>query len=366
MDAIFALRRLAEKYREGQRELHCVFIDLEKAYDRVPRDEIWHCLREAEVPEKYVRVVQDMYDECVTAVRCAVGVTKSFQVKVGLHQGSALSPFLFAVLMDKLTEEIRQDSPWNMIFADDIVICERSGEQAEASLEKWRAALECRGMKISRAKTEYLCMNGTTNGGTIGMQGVQLVRAKEFKYLGATLQEDGTCGREVKRRVQAGWNGWRKVSGVICDRKVSARLKGKIYSTVVRPAMLYAMETAALTKRQEGELEVAELRMLRFAMGVTRMDKIRNEYIRGSAGLEKIGKKLREGRLRWYGHVLRRNEEYVGKRVLNMGLPGTRRRGRPKRRFMDVVREDMRELGVTEEDAVNRRVWRQTIRSGNP
>ena len=83
-----------------------------------------------------------------------------------------------------------------------------------------------------------------------------------FKYLGLTVQSNGECGREVKKRVQAGWSGWRRVSGVICDRRVSARVKGKVYKTVVRRAMLYGLESVALTKRQEVELEVAELKML--------------------------------------------------------------------------------------------------------
>ncbi|KAK3533866.1 hypothetical protein QTP70_032986 [Hemibagrus guttatus] len=72
-DAIFALRILMEKYRDGQRELHCVFVDLEKAYDRVPREELWYCMRKSGVAEKYVRVVQDMYERSRTVVRCAVG-----------------------------------------------------------------------------------------------------------------------------------------------------------------------------------------------------------------------------------------------------------------------------------------------------
>ena len=72
------------------------------------------------------------------------------------------------------------------------------------------------------------------------------------------------------------------MSGVICDRRVPARVKGKVYKVAVRPAMLYGLETVALTKRQEAEMEVAELKMLRFSLGVTRMDKIRNEYIRDS------------------------------------------------------------------------------------
>ena len=100
----------------------------------------------------------------------------------------------------------------------------------------------------------------------------------DFKYLGSTVQSNGECGREVKKRVQAGWNGWRRMSGVICDRRVPARVKGKVYRVEVRPAMLYGLETVALTKRQEAEMEVAELNMLRFSLGVTRMDKIRNHH----------------------------------------------------------------------------------------
>ncbi|KAK3573586.1 hypothetical protein QTP86_028798 [Hemibagrus guttatus] len=156
MDAIFALRILMEKYRDGQRELHCVFVDLEKAYDRVPREELWYCMRKSGVAEKYVRVVQDMYERSRTVVRCAVGQTEEFKVEVGLHQGSALSPFLFAIVMDQLSEEVRQESPWTMMLADDIVICSDSREQVEENLERWRFALERRGMKVSRSKTEYM------------------------------------------------------------------------------------------------------------------------------------------------------------------------------------------------------------------
>ncbi|KAK3568517.1 hypothetical protein QTP86_008630 [Hemibagrus guttatus] len=261
-DAIFALRILMEKYRDGQRELHFVFVDLEKAYDRVPREELWYCMRTSGVAEKYVRVVQDMYERSRTVVRCAVGQTEEFKVEVGLHQGSALSPFLFTIVMDQLSEEVRQESPWTMMFADDIVICSESREQVEENLERLRFALERRGMKVSRSKTEYMCVDEREGSGTVRLQGEEVKKVQEFKYLGSTVQSNGECGKEVKKRVQAVWNGWRKVSGVLCDQKISARIKGKVYRTVVRPAMLYGLETVPLRKRQESELEVAELKML--------------------------------------------------------------------------------------------------------
>ncbi|KAK3519034.1 hypothetical protein QTP70_016148 [Hemibagrus guttatus] len=242
--------------------LHCVFVDLEKAYDRVPREELWYCMRKSGVAEKYVRVVQDMCERGRTVVRCAVDQTEEFNVEVGLHQGSVLSPFLFAIVMDQLSEEVRQESPWTMMFADDIVICSESREQVEENLERWRFALERRGMKVSHSKTEYMCVNEREESGTVRLQGEEVKKVQDFKYLGLTVQSNRECGKAVKKRVQAGWNGWRKVSGVLCDRKISARIKGKVYRTVVRPAMLYGLETVSLRKRQESELEVAEL-MLR-------------------------------------------------------------------------------------------------------
>ncbi|KAK3507024.1 hypothetical protein QTP70_000554 [Hemibagrus guttatus] len=291
------------KDRDGR-----VLTNLEKAYDRVPREELWYCMRKSGVAEKYVRVVQDMYKRSRTVVRCAVGQTEEFNVEVGLHQGSALSPFLFAIVMDQLSEEVRQESPWTMMFADDIVICSESREQVEENLERWRFALERRGMKVSRSKTEYMCVNEREGSGTVRLQGEEVKKVQEFKYLGSTVQSNGECGKEVKKRVQAGWNGWRKVSGVLCDQKISARIKGKVYRTVVRPAMLYGLKTVSLRKRQESELEVAELKMLRFSLGVTRLDRIRNEYIRGTAHVGRLGDKVREARLRWFGHVQRREK----------------------------------------------------------
>ncbi|KAK3513905.1 hypothetical protein QTP70_032851 [Hemibagrus guttatus] len=195
-DAIFALRILMEKYRDGQRELHSVIVDLEKAYDRVPREELWYCMRKSGVAEKYVRVVQDMYERSRTVVRCAVGQTEEFKVEVGLHQGSALSPFLFAIVMDQLSEEVRQESPWTTRFAHDIVICSESREQVEENLERWRFALERRGMKVSRSKTEYMCVNEREGSGTVRLQGEEVNKVQEFKYLGSTVQSNGECGKE--------------------------------------------------------------------------------------------------------------------------------------------------------------------------
>ena len=100
---IFALRIIQEKYLEKIKELHMVFVDLEKAYDRIPRDLIWWSLRKRGLEEHYITVIRDMYERSKTKVRTLTASTKEFQIYVGLHQGSALSPFLFIVISDVLT-----------------------------------------------------------------------------------------------------------------------------------------------------------------------------------------------------------------------------------------------------------------------
>ena len=91
-------------------------------------------------------------------VKCAAGTCEPFAVEVGLHQGSALSPFLFAIIMDALTDNIRTEAPWQMMFADDVVFCAREKEDLEVQLEQWREVL---GREVSRARTQYMCLDGT-------------------------------------------------------------------------------------------------------------------------------------------------------------------------------------------------------------
>ena len=88
------------------------------------------------------------------------------------------------------------------------------------------------------------------------------------------------------------------------------------------------------------------------SVGVTRKDKIRNEYVRETAKIAKLVDKLWNARLRWYGHV-RKREDYVGKRMMEMVMPGRRKRGRPRRRWMDLVRQDMERVGSREGDKVD-------------
>ena len=134
-------------------------------------------------------------------------------VGVGLHPGSSLSPYLFAMIMDVLARRIKDLSPLCMLYADDIVLCGIRREVVEKKLDEWRRAMEDRGLNINRKKTVYLRFNVDGNwdeNSDINLQGHNLERVNTFKYLGATLAENGDLDVDMTHhRIQAGWKNWK-------------------------------------------------------------------------------------------------------------------------------------------------------------
>jgi hypothetical protein len=133
-----------------------VFIDLKKAYDKVARNIKWFALQKHKVSIKYITLIKDMYDNVVTSVRTSDGDTNDFPINIGLHQGSALSAYLFALMMDEVTRDIQGGIPWCMLFADDVILVDESRTEVDQKLELWRRTLEAKGFMLSRPKTEYM------------------------------------------------------------------------------------------------------------------------------------------------------------------------------------------------------------------
>ncbi|KAF3676657.1 hypothetical protein FXO38_04199 [Capsicum annuum] len=191
-----------------------------------------------------------------------------------------------------------------------------------------------------------------------------MCKRDSFKYLGSMIQGNGEINEDVSNRIGAGWMKWRLASGVLCDKKVPLKPKGKFYIVAVRPAMLYRSECWPVKHVHIQKLKVAEMRMLRWMCGLTKGDRVRSEIIRDKVRVASVEDKMREGRLRWFGHVMRRGADASVRKCERLALDGFKRRGgRPKKYWREVIRHDMEQLQLTVNMTLDRKTWRSRIRA---
>ncbi|XP_070005115.1 uncharacterized protein [Nicotiana sylvestris] len=226
------------------------------------------------------------------------GDPKHFLLAMGLHQGSALRPILFALVMVALTHHIQGEVPWYILFADDIVLIDEMRGCVNKTLEVWRHALKSKGFKLIKTKTEYMKCKFSANWRELGMNvrlGSHVIPKRgSFKYLGSVIQGDEEIDEDVTHRIWVGWIKWRLASGFLRDKKVPPRLKGKFYRVVVRSVMLYGAECWPVMNSHIQKMRVTEMMMLRWMCRHTNMGKIKNEDIWEKVGMVPVDNKMRE------------------------------------------------------------------------
>ena len=141
VDAIHTARLLIERHREKQKPIHLAFLDLEKAFDRVPHKVIWYALREHGVPEEIVNWVRLLYYKPRSRVQVTAGITKEFPITVDVHQGSAISPLLFILVMDTITRDLQGPVPWTLLYADDVMLASTDKTELEQKVCIWSRRL---------------------------------------------------------------------------------------------------------------------------------------------------------------------------------------------------------------------------------
>ena len=158
--------------------------------------------------------------------------------------------------MDVLTYDVRKYVPGSMMFADDIVLCGDDETDMTDFLETWRKALEEGGMRITRPKTQFIDFDfGQDNGQErepVKILEEELQRVHHFKYLTSSVEETGGMATEITQIVSAAWRNGKRCSGMLCDRRKPVKLKGNVYKTVVRPALLYGADPWAIKERTRG------------------------------------------------------------------------------------------------------------------
>ena len=362
-----------------------------------------------------------MYENAKSTVNINGTIDDPFPVKVGVHQGSVLSPLLFIIVLEALSREFKRGLPWELLHADDLVLMAYSIEELEILFERWKSEMEQKSLRVNSGKTKVMiskhkcnpqnktgkfpcsvCLKGVGRNSILcpackcwvhakcsGLKG-QLAKATNFVcsqcssgavadrnneekvmlagsnlevvdkfcYLGDMLDAGGGAESSTLTRVRSGWEKFRELLPLLTTKAISLKVKGELYAACVRSVMLYGSETWPIKVEESQRLHRNEMSMIRWMCGVPLRDKYPCEELRAWVGIKPIVDVMRQRRLCWFGHIERREDNSWLKKVQILAVDGHSGRGRPRKTWEHVIMEELRVKGLRREVAQNRAEWR--------
>ena len=354
-------------------------------------------------------------------------LTDSFDVKVGVHQGSVLSPLLFIIVLEALSREFRIGCPWELFYADDLVIIAETLEELTVKLKCWKQQIESKGMRVNMGKTKIMISGRNLNslrdsgkhpcgvcrkgvgvnsiwcdgccswihkkcsgikgrlvenpayrcsrclGGARDIDGRprehvmidehKLEVVESFCYLGDQQCPGGTCEPCTIHRCKVAWSKFRELLPLLTNKSISLTNRGVVYRSCVRNAMLHASECWPLKVSDKQRLQRNERAMLRWICHTKPTERISNTSLCESLNIPTLDNALRERRLRWFGHVKRDNGAIH--RAYTRQVDGARGVGRPRKTWEATVRDDLKMWRLKEEDTFDRKKWRTDLKAAS-
>ncbi|KAL4096954.1 hypothetical protein QTP88_021820 [Uroleucon formosanum] len=377
-DQIFNLRQIFQKAWEYDKNLCVLFVDFKKAYDSIHRPSLINIMKEFSFPKKLINLVEATLKYTEIEVKAANRASEPVRVTMGLRQGDALSPVLFNLVLEKVIREanitggfsVGQTTVDLLAYADDIAILGNNVEEVKSSCRKLMKTAGKVGLQINDEKTEYILVNrrevNYRQGEIMEVDNHSFKRVSHFNYLGSILTNDNNIKVEIDTRLKKGNNCYYGLGKILSAKAVSKNLKVQIYTTLIRPVVLYGSETWPLRKAEQMMLEVFERKILRRIFGPCKDDQTGEWRKRHDQELQNlfqrpdITKEISVRRLRWAGHAWRKQGSII-RTVIENNPAGKRPSGRPRLRWEDCVIKDVGRIGANlqwREEAEDRNRWR--------
>ena len=403
VDMIFSVRQVQEKCREQNMDLYMVFVDLTKAFDTVNREALWVILSKFGCPHKFVNLIRQFHDNMTGQVLSGGEVSEPFNISNGVKQGCVLAPVLFNLFFTCVLNHAIKDLDLGVylryrldgslfdlrrlnsktkvvekiileaLFADDCALMAHKESDLQIIADKFAETSRLFGLTISLGKTEVLFQPApasTTPPPSISIEGTQLKTVDDFRYLGSTISNDDSLDKEINVRIcKASQALGRLRARVLSQHNIQLSTKLKVYRAVVITSLLYGCETWTVYRRHLKQLEKFHMRSLRSIMRIRWQDRITNLEVLDRAKMTSIEAMILKAQLRWVGHVIRMDDHRLPKQLMYGELTsGKRNQGRPRKRFKDCVKSNIKPSGILPKQlelyAMDRLGWRAlTIRA---
>ena len=359
-DHIFTLKQLIEK--SGETGMCVAFLDLEKAFDSIPRDIVWNCLKRRGVGGRLLGSIVSLYRKTRNYVRTGNLQSEEFLTRDGLRQGGVLSPTLFNLVMDDVIKSTKGKMKTlkagyrkmevtaisTCVFADDVAIFARSEQDLQFNIRLWKRSLEDRALKVNIEKTKVMSIGRERKKLTLTLDGKVLEQVDSFRYLGVMIHSSGKNEVEITDRVESTIKLYHSLNTAFIGKKeISVKTKMSVYKTVYRPVLSYGSESWTLTRPLKSKIQAVEMKYLRKVKGITRRDRVRNEQVREELNIEPIISTIEKQQMKWLGHLHRMTDERQVKTVWQTRTAQRRTRGRPRKTWNDVVAENLMKRGIT-------------------
>ena len=280
---ILTLRLIAEKAKRQGKKIYNCFIDFQKAFDTIKHKIIWATLESYGVESKMVTLLRQIYEKAQSAVRIGNEYGEWFHTDVGTRQGDPLSPLLFIAYLDRVMDQVRQNTSGiqiggmsinNLRFADDIDLIDEDFSSLQRQIELTKETAEQAGLLLNTNKTKVMVFGDRKPGNSIQVVGETIENVEKFEYLGSLLTWDNNCSDEIKRRIGKATGAMASLKHIWGNKKLSLDNKLKVLTTCVFSVLLYASETWTLKQTDRKKLLTFEMKCYRRILRINWRDMI--------------------------------------------------------------------------------------------
>lgn len=367
-DQIANLRWILEKARDYRKDIFMCFIDYSKAFDCVNHARLWTGLRKMGIPRHLIELMKGVYTDQQATVRTVYGDTEWFKIGKGVRQGCILSPYLFNLYSEyimrqaNLEEEggvkISGQNRNNLRYADDTTLLAEGEDSLKRMIDRIREESLKAGLRLNVSKTKIMSTGKETN---IEVDGEKIEEVESFMFLGSRIDKDASCEGDIRLKIAKARTAMLDLTKIWKDRDISRQTKIRIAKAMVFPIAMYGCESWTMRQSDRERIDAFEMwiwrRLLRIAWVEKKTNKYVLEQIKPEKSLEALVVKQR---LSYFGHVMRHAS--MENNILFGRVAGPRRRGGPKRKWMDGITEATgKTVQQLRDGTEDRQAWRAYV-----